>query len=90
MGATSQRQLPPLQALQGINTRRKDKGENGGEPPFSRELEDAWLSAGKGKVHRLALCLNDTLGHQLKPAVSAHPLPAMDTALEYPVLKQEG
>lgn len=36
------------------------------------------------------LYLNDTLGHQLKPAVSAHPLPAMDTALEYPVLKQEG
>lgn len=54
VGATSQRQPPPLQALQGINTRRKDKGESGGEPPVARELEDAWLSAGKGKVHRLA------------------------------------
>lgn len=88
MGTTSQHQLTPLQALQGINTRRKDKGESGEEPLVARELEDAWLSAGKGQDW--PLCLNDTLGHQLKPAVSAHPLPAMDTALEYPVLKQEG
>lgn len=45
---------------------------------------------GRGKYTDWPLCLNDTLGHQLKPAVSAHPLPAMDAALEHPVLKQEG
>lgn len=57
VGATSQCQLPPLQALQGIKTRRKDKGESGEEPPVVRELEDAWLSAGKGKYTNWPLCL---------------------------------
>lgn len=86
VGATSQRQHPPLQALQGERT--KERVEGSLQLPGSLKMPGSQL--GRGKYTDWPLCLNDTLGHQLKPAVSAHPLPAMDTALEYPVLKQEG